>query len=204
MINELFITQRVRVGDLLPSAKNPRKIKLKDRQKLWERVQKYGMISIPVRDFDGTLLGGKQRCELLVQYGLQDTEIDVRSATRKLTEAELREVMIIENSHAGEWDIEMLRKEFDEFLDLEEFGFSFEDLADATAEIEAKIEPEYPIVPKYSEKWSAVIIVIDNSIDENFVRSVLGLQVMKDYKTDNVGESYVLTSKQFTELWNKR
>jgi hypothetical protein len=112
--------------------------------------------------------------------------------------------MIIENSHAGEWDIEMLRKEFDEFLDLEEFGFSFEDLADATAEIEAKIEPEYPIVPKYSEKWSAVIIVIDNSIDENFVRSVLGLQVMKDYKTDNVGESYVLTSKQFTELWNKR
>lgn len=204
MINELFITEKVKVNELVPSSKNPRKIKQEEKRKLWERIQKYGMISIPIRDADGILLGGKQRCELLVQYGLGDMVIDVRTAVRKLTDIELREVMIIENSHAGEWDLETLKKEFDEFLDLSDFGFSFDAIEKIASEITDSLEPEYPIVPKFSEKYSAVIIVIDNSIDENFVRSVLGLGVAKDYKTSNVGESYVLTAKQFTEKWNKK
>jgi hypothetical protein len=204
MINELFITKRVRVGDLVPSSKNPRKIKQEEKRKLWERIQKYGMISIPVQDADGTLLGGKQRCELLVQYGFSDTEIDVRVATRKLNEDELREIMIIENSHAGDWDLQKLKEEFDSFVDLSNFGFDFSDLEKEINGIDEKKEPEFPIVPKYSEKYSAVVIVIENSIDENFVRSVLGLDTMKDYKTENVGDSYVLTAKQFTEKWNNR
>ncbi|GGD45077.1 hypothetical protein GCM10011514_06400 [Emticicia aquatilis] len=204
MINELFITEKVKVSELVPSSKNPRKIKQEERKKLWERIQKYGMISIPIRDADGTLLGGKQRCELLVQYGLGDSMIDVRTATRKLTDEELREVMVIENTHAGEWDLEILKKEFDDFLDLSDYGFNLDAIDQVANEIAEAQEPEYPIVPKFSEKYSAVIIVIENSIDENFVRSVLGLEVMKDYKTSNVGESYVLNAKQFTERWNKR
>ena len=52
MINELFKTERVRIGDLVPHVKNPRKIKAAEKQKLWERIQKYGMIGIPVRDAD--------------------------------------------------------------------------------------------------------------------------------------------------------
>lgn len=204
MINELFITEKVKVSELVPSSKNPRKIKQEERRKLWERIQKYGMISIPIRDADGTLLGGKQRCELLVQYGLGDSMIDVRTATRKLTDEELREVMVIENTHAGEWDLEILKKEFDDFLDLSDYGFNLDAIDQVANEIAEAQEPEYPIVPKFSEKYSAVIIVIENSIDENFVRSVLGLGVMKDYKTSNVGESYVLNAKQFTERWNKR
>ena len=55
-----------------------------------------------------------------------------------------------------------------------------------------------------SEKYSAVVITIDNSIDENFIRSVLGLEVNKCYKTSNVGESYVLTAKKFIEQWKSR
>lgn len=204
MINELFITEKVKVSELVPSSKNPRKIKQEERRKLWERIQKYGMISIPIRDADGTLLGGKQRCELLVQYGLGDSMIDVRTATRKLTDEELREVMVIENTHAGEWDLEILKKEFDDFLDLSDYGFNLDAIDQVANEIAEAQEPEYPIVPKFSEKYSAVIIVIENSIDENFVRSVLGLGVMKDYKTSNVGESYVLNAKQFIERWNKR
>lgn len=118
MINELFQTHRVRVSELVPHVKNPRKIKAEQKRKLWERLQKYGMIGIPIRDADGTLLSGHQRCELLVQNGLGDYELDVRTATRKLTEEELREVMIIENSHAGEFDLEMLKAEFDRYVNL--------------------------------------------------------------------------------------
>ncbi len=204
MINELFRTEKVRVADLVPSVKNPRKIKAEEKRKLWERLQKFGLISIPVRDFDGTILGGKQRCELMMQFGMGDSEIDVRCATRKLTEDELREVMIIENHHAGEWDMDQLRREFDNVLSLEDFGIQLPNLDDLQKQLEPDAEPEYPIVPKFSEKYSAVVIVIENSIDENFVRSVLGLDVCKDYKTENVGESYVLNAKQFTEKWNNR
>lgn len=204
MVNELFVTEKVMVRELVPSSKNPRKIKQEEKRKLWERLQKFGLISIPIRDADGTILGGKQRCELLVQYGFGDSFIDVRTATRKLTEEELKEVMIIENSHAGQWDLEMLKKEFDDYLDLSSFGLDLSELDEMTKEVTAAAEPEYPIVPKYSEKYGAVVIVIENSIDENFVRSILGLEVMKDYKTSNVGESYVLNAKRFIELWNQR
>ena len=112
--------------------------------------------------------------------------------------------MIIENHHAGDWDMEQLRKEFDAVMNLDDFGIELPTLEDLQKQLEPEAEPEYPIVPKYSEKYSAVIIVIENSIDENFIRSVLGLAVCKDYKTENIGESYVLNAKQFIEKWQSK
>ena len=81
-----------------------------------------------MRDADNTLLSGNRRCEVIVQQGLGDMIIDVRTAVRKLTDEELREVMIIENTHAGEWDLEMLKQEFDQLVDLDSYGISHEEL----------------------------------------------------------------------------
>lgn len=202
MMNELFKTVRVCVRELVPSSKNPRKIKAEEKRKLWQRLEKFGMISIPVRDYDGTLLGGKQRCELMMEYGLGDTEIDVRSATRKLTEEELREVMLIENSHAGEWDLEMLKKEFDEYLDLGEFGLMLEE---SLAEVEKmnadQDEPEMPIVAKFSEKYAAFVIVCRNEIDENHIAEKLGVEVSQCYKSKAVGMTHVVDAKKVIERW---
>ncbi|MDP1814418.1 MAG: hypothetical protein Q8K92_08215 [Leadbetterella sp.] len=202
MMNELFKTVRVCVRELVPSSKNPRKIKAEEKRKLWQRLEKFGMISIPVRDYDGTLLGGKQRCELMMEYGLGDTEIDVRSATRKLTEEELREVMLIENSHAGEWDLEMLKKEFDEYLDLGEFGLMLEE---SLAEVEKmnadQDEPELPIVAKFSEKYAAFVIVCRNEIDENHIAEKLGVEVSQCYKSKAVGMTHVVDAKKVIERW---
>lgn len=202
---ELFITEKVKISDLIPNEINPRKIKEIEKRKLWERLQKFGMIGIPVRDADGSLLSGHQRCSVYVSYGLADKEIDVRTAIRKLSAEEIREVMLIENTNAGEFDIEKLHAEFDEYVDLQDYGISFDEITKDMAEEHTKVdEPQYPIVPKYSEKYSAVVIVIENSIDENFVREVLGLQTAKDYKTENIGDSYVLNAKQFIEKWQQR
>lgn len=202
MMNELFKTVRVCVRELVPSSKNPRKIKAEEKRKLWQRLERFGMISIPVRDYDGTLLGGKQRCELMMEYGLGDTEIDVRSATRKLTEEELREIMIIENSHAGEWDLEMLKKEFDEYLDLGEFGLMLEE---SLAEVEKmnadQDEPEMPIVAKFSEKYTAFVIVCRNEIDENHIAEKLGVEVSQCYKSKAVGMTHVVDAKKVIERW---
>lgn len=202
MMNELFKTVRVCVRELVPSSKNPRKIKAEEKRKLWQRLEKFGMISIPVRDYEGTLLGGKQRCELMIEYGLGDTEIDVRSATRKLTEEELREVMLIENSHAGEWDLEILKREFDEYLDLGEFGLMLEE---SLAEVEKmnadQDEPEMPIVAKFSEKYTAFVIVCRNEIDQNHIAEKLGVEVSQCYKSKAVGMTHVVDAKKVIELW---
>jgi hypothetical protein len=193
----------MRILDLIPNSQNPRKIKALEKAKLWERLQKFGFIGIPVMDADGTLLSGHQRCQTFRDYGFGDLEIDVRVAVRKLTDDELKEVMIIENHHAGEFDLQLLHDQFAEFVDLDDYGISLDELEKQIKESlpMETAAPEMPIVPKYSEKYSAVIIVIENSIDENFVRESLGLGDTKDYKTSNMGPSYILTAKQFQEKW---
>lgn len=203
-MTELFITEKVKISELIPSEINPRKIKESKKRELWLKLQKFGLIGIPVRDADGTLLSGHQRCSTYLNYGFGDKVIDVRTAIRKLTDEEIREIMIIENTHVGEFDLEKLHEQFADYVDLEEYGFSFDEMAKELNEAVQEEKPEFPIVPKFSEQYSAVVIVIENSIDENFVRSVLGLEVAKDYKTENVGESYVLTAKDFIEKWNQR
>jgi len=202
MINEVFRTEKVCVRELVPSSKNPRKIKAVEKKRLWERLQKYGMISIPVRDADGVLLGGKQRCELLVEYGLGDVEIDVRTAVRKLNEDELREVMLIENSHAGEWDMEMLRREFDEFLDLSEFGLVLDEIGEELEKASVVGEDaELPIVARYGEKYSAVVVVCRNEIDLNHVSEKLGTEMSKDYKNNRVGVAMVVEASKLIASW---
>lgn len=190
------------MSDLVPRVDNPRKIKAEEKKKLWERIQKFGMISIPVQAFDGQLLGGKQRCELLMQHGFGDTFIDVRKATRELTEAELKEIMVIENSHAGEWDIEVLRKEFDDFIDLDDFGLMLDEVTEELKEAVEQDEPEMPIVAKFSEKYTAFVIVCTNEIDENHVAEKLGIERNQCYKSNKVGISHVVAAKKLIEQWS--
>ena len=198
MINELFRTERVRIGDLVPHVKNPRKIKAAEKQKLWERIQKYGMIGIPVRDADNTLLSGNQRCEILAGQGLGDYVIDVRSAVRKLTEAELREVMMIENSHAGEFDLQLLKDEFSEMVDLESFGLNLDELGKEASELTGELmeeAPELAIVAKFSEKYDSIVIICRNEIDMNHLAEKLGLDREQCYKSSKVGTTHVLDAK---------
>jgi len=203
MIIELFKTERVRVSALVPHVKNPRKIKADEKRKLWERLQKFGMIGIPVRDADGTLLSGHQRCELLAQNSLGEYEIDVRTAVRKLTEEELHEVMIIENRHAGEFDLEMLKSEFEQYMDLGDFGLDLAELDKQLADVtgEQAPEAEMPIVATMSEKYTSFVIVCRNEIDENHLAEKLGIERGQCYKSSKVGLMHVVDAKQVIERW---
>ena len=201
-MTELFVTEKRKVSELVPYEKNPRKISSKEKRELEERLSKFGLIGLPSMDSDGTLIGGHQRLKSMLLMGWGEKEIDVRVASRKLTKEEFAEVLLIDNEHSAVWDLEALQKDFSDLVDLDSFGFSFEEITQKHDL--AVVEPEYPIVPKMSEKYSAVVITIDNSIDENFIRSVLGLEVNRCYKTSNVGESYVLSAKQFIEQWKSK
>ena len=111
--------------------------------------------------------------------------------------------MIIENSHAGEWDYDMLRAEFDDYLELSEFNLMLEETAREIEEaVGAKAdEPELPIVPKMSEKYTAVVVICRNEIDENHVAEKLGLERNQCYKSNAVGMSRVVDAKVLIESW---
>jgi hypothetical protein len=61
-----------------------------------------------------------------------------------------------------------------------------------------------PIVPKFSEKYTAVMIFCDNEMDENWLRNVLKLRKARDYKTERIKETSVITVKEFQKLWKSR
>ena len=61
----------------------------------------------------------------LMMVGRGEEEIDVRVPNRKLTKKEVKEYAIISNTHAGEFDFEILDLEFAD-IEIAELGFEIE------------------------------------------------------------------------------
>lgn len=200
-------TEQLTWEQMIPYEKNARKIKEVNRKSLDDSLNEFDVVEIPILDDDNVLIGGHQRRNRMITHGRGQELVDVRKPNRKLTEHEFKKLNLLLNSDKfkGEFDALMLNEFFSEFDLKNDFNIEMPDFEDLESGMTLpKEDPEMPIVPKYSEKYSAVIIVIENSIDENYVREVLGLGKAKDYKTSNVGESYVLTAKQFTEAWKSK
>lgn len=65
----------------------------------------------------------------------------------------------------------------------------------------------YPIVPRFSEKYDAVIIISGNETDTAFLESALQIrkeQSYKDHKKKEIGKSMVITAGRFQEIWKSR
>jgi methylmalonyl-CoA mutase cobalamin-binding subunit len=83
----------------------------------------------------------------------------------------------------------------DEQLQLSEFENDFKAIDTA---------PEYPIVAKYNEKYSAIVIIATNTTDLTFLQTVLDLNKEASYKSDRVGQTHVITADKFQKLWEKK
>lgn len=115
-------TKKVKVKDLIELDINPRKISDAKKQKLIESLEKFNLAEIPAVNTDMQIIGGNQRVSALMMVGRGDEEIDVRVPNRKLTKKEVKEYAIISNTHAGEFDFEILELEFAD-VQIEEIGF---------------------------------------------------------------------------------
>jgi hypothetical protein len=119
-------TEHRRVRDLVRWEGNPRKISEQQAEQLRASLDKFGVAAIPVVDADGTIVGGHQRCSILMAQGKGDMELDVRVPSRKLTDEEFQELNIRLNKNLGEWDFDVLAN-MDENL-LLTVGFDEEEL----------------------------------------------------------------------------
>jgi len=194
-------TQQRRVVDLLPYEYNPRKMTAQQSRKLRESLEKFGLVEIPVINFDGILLAGHQRCKAMIQLGKGDDLVDVRVPNRQLTDQEFKEYNIASNAIKGDWVDEILREHFDG-VDLNDFGINLSDMEELHEKATAKEEtPEMPIVAKFSEKYDAFVIVCTNAIDANHLAELLKVDMSRSYKSERVGRTNVISAKQFIDAW---
>lgn len=159
---------KMRVGDLKYNFGNPRKISKKKAEELERSMDLFGDFGVFVVDEHNNVIAGNQRSIILARRD-PDIEVDVKKLIG-YSEAELRSINIMDNTHAGEWDLELLA---DWTADLNlDLGI---DLNNENPE-ERKIEDMELI--RY-EKYNYVMIVCKSEIDYNDLVRKLGIEGRK-------------------------
>ena len=117
-----WTTRQFKISELIPMEDNPRTITEEKEEKLDRSLEKFDLVEIPAVNQDMTIIAANQRIKRLVAKGRGEEVIDVRYPSRPLTDDEVKEYAVISNTHAGEFDFEILKRNFG-FLDFEEIGF---------------------------------------------------------------------------------
>lgn len=162
---------RVKAGDLKTSFGNPRKVLKKKLDELEQSFDLFGDFGIYLIDEDNNVIAGNQRLKVILRKYGPDAELDCKRLIG-YSQAELRAINIKDNTHAGEWDLDLL--------------------ADWTADLtldlgidpkEAKKRPEDMTVQDMEliryEKYDYVLIVCRNEIDYKNLQRALGLEKRK-------------------------
>src|SRR3990172_847743 len=123
-----WTNERRRLADLQPWPRNPRQIKTDQAKRLVESFDQFGQVETIAIGPDDEIYNGHQRLFVLTeQYG-NDYEVDVRVASRQLSEKEREKLTVfLHKGAAGEWDFDVLANEF-ELDDLLEWGFDKNEL----------------------------------------------------------------------------
>lgn len=159
---------KMRVGDMKHNFGNPRKISKKKVEELERSMDMFGDFGIFLVDEHDNVIAGNQRSLILARRD-PDIEVDVKRLIG-YSEAELRSINIMDNTHAGEWDLELLA---DWTADLNlDLGI---DLNNDNLE-DRKIEDMELI--RY-EKYNYVMIVCKSEIDYNDLIRKLGIEGKK-------------------------
>ena len=101
-----IVVEKMRVGDMKHGFGNPRKITKKKREELERSMEMFGDFGIFLVDEDDNIIAGNMRQQILSR---KDPDIMVN--VKRLigyTENELKAINIKDNTHAGEWDLDLL------------------------------------------------------------------------------------------------
>ncbi|OGZ05527.1 MAG: hypothetical protein A2845_05980 [Candidatus Lloydbacteria bacterium RIFCSPHIGHO2_01_FULL_49_22] len=120
-------TEKRKVDDLVPHAKNPRTLSPKQKEEIEASITKFNLVEIPAINTDNLVLAGHVRLKTMQALGRGQELIDVRVPNRTLTAKECEEYLLRSNKNTGSWDYELLRAFDTEFL--LDIGFDDTDLS---------------------------------------------------------------------------
>ena len=147
--------QRRKLSELVPWARNPRQINKRQAERLVESFDQFGQVETIAVGPDNQIYNGHQRLNVLKEKYGDDYEVEVRVASRALTEKEREKLTVfLHKGAAGDWDFDMLANEF-ELDDLLEWGFEPPELdLDMWApEPPEDVEPQIDKAEELREKW---------------------------------------------------
>jgi len=121
-------TEQRRLGELIEWDKNPRKLSKNDAEQLRKSIAGFGIVDPFIVNTNNRLIGGHQRKKVMLLDGFEpETLVDVRIPSRELSERELEELAIRLNRNTGEWDFNLLEKNFSK-EELIAWGFMSDEL----------------------------------------------------------------------------
>ena len=159
----------MRAGDIKTGFGNPRKITKKKKDELKNSIETFGDFGSFIIDDKDNIIGGNMRLTVI-----KEMDPDTIILCKRLvgySEAELRAINIKDNTHSGEWDMDLLADwtaDITVNLGLEE--------ATKKAMNERSI-PEMELI--HYEKYDYVLIVCRNELDYNDLVRKLGIEGAK-------------------------
>lgn len=167
VVKKQILLEKMRVGDMKYDFGNPRKITKKKADELAASMETLGDFGIFLVDEHDNVIAGNQRSKILAAKD-PDIMVDVKRLVG-YTEAELKAINIKDNTHAGDWDVDMLA----------------DWTADLTLDLGLKIEESEEkrtlpdMEPIRYEKYDYVIIACRNELDYNDLVRKLGIEGRK-------------------------
>lgn len=158
-------TVELAVKDLKDGFGNPRKITAKKRKELQESLEQFGDFGLILIDENDNLIAGNQRVSIMKEIDPETIVLCKRLIG--YTESELKAINIKDNTHSGEWDLDMLS----EWMADIKLDLGYDDLLKKEVE-ERSIKDMEPV---RFEKYDYVIIACKNEIDYNELTRNLGL-----------------------------
>ncbi len=156
-------------SDIKTGFGNPRKINKKKREELRASLEKFGNFGIFVVDEENNIIAGNQRLSIIMEKD-PNTMVTCKRMIG-YSEAELRAINIKDNTHNGDWDIDMLA---DWTADLTvDLG-----LDEATKkDVKERTIDEMELVAY--EKYDYVIIACKSELDYDLLTTKLGIKDKK-------------------------
>lgn len=160
-----IVIEKMRVGDMKHGFGNPRKITKKKREELEHSLEMFGDFGVFLVDEHDNVIAGNQRQQILARKD-PDIMVDVKRLIG-YTENELKAINIKDNTHAGDWDLDLLADwQADLTIDL---GIDTKDKSPDERKITDMELIRY-------EKYNYVMIVCRNEVDYLNLQRALGIE----------------------------
>ena len=197
------------IDSLIPADYNPRRITDEDRMHIKASLQKFGFAEPVIVNRNperlNVIVGGHQRV-VVAKEDLGYTKVPCVFVNLSLDEE--KELNVRLNKNTGRWDTDMLQQSFN-FDWLKDIGFQESELLKFWKDdFQKKFNSinnsncDYPIVPKFSENYDAVVIISTNDTDTSFLKTALGITKQQSYKCSRMGEGMVITVEQLRKALN--
>lgn len=184
-----WTNERRKLSQLIPWQRNPRRLQDAQERRLGESLDEFSQVE-PIAIGPGNeVYNGHGRLKAWAKtHG--DIEIDVRVASRPLTEKEREKLTVfLHKGAAGEWDFTTLSAEFDA-AELIEWGFKGYELGLAGDPVD------------FSDEWEGMPEFKSTDIDKNAIVCIVRFTRMEDLKAFEKEQGRKLTHKGKTySMW---